>query len=214
MFFACTKLTKFDVAHFDTSNVRNMGNMFAGCKSLVSTDISKLDTSNVTNFRAMFANCSSLVSLGNVSLWSTNNATDMQEMFSECSNLVSLGYVSQWNTSNVTNMIMMFNKCTKLTADCSGWDVAKVSDHRDFNFAANSVKSPSWNTNVSLESTSANQGTLESQSETGLVDKSNSDKASTAQEKDASGEEKSTNQTDDSSQLFSSGRRKVFSWKF
>ncbi len=205
-FYVCKNLTSMDISKLDTSSTTTMSNMFDGCKNLVSSDLSILNTSSVMNFHAMFLNCSNLVSIGDISEWDTSNATDTHEMFSGCANLVSLGDISQWKTSNVTNVIMMFNRCTKLIADCSTWDVAKASDHWGFNYAANGVKSPSWNTNVSLESTSANQGTLGSQSGTGLVDENSGDKASATQEKDASVEEKSTNQTDDSSVGYSAQR--------
>ena len=51
------------------------------------------------------------------------------------------------DTSNVTSMSYMFYGCFKLSADCSNWDVSKVTDHRYFNADASGVILPlAWQT--------------------------------------------------------------------
>lgn len=92
-----------------------MSNWFNGCKNMTTCDLDKLDTSNVT---------------------------DMYGMFSGCSSLTSVGDLSGWNTSNVTYMLSMFASCSKLSADCSNWNVSKVTRHNNFNKNAPGVTVP------------------------------------------------------------------------
>ena len=87
---------------------------FYACTHMTQCDISKLDTSNVTNMGSMFSGCSSLTSLD----------------------------LSGWNTSNVTYMLSMFASCSKLSADCSNWNVSKVTRHNNFNKNAPGVTVP------------------------------------------------------------------------
>ena len=148
MFNSCSSLTSLDLSSFDTSNVTYMRNMFQNCPNLTTVgDLSSWDTSNVTDMRYMFSGCTNLTSIGNLSSWNTSNVTNMRDMFSYCSSLTSLGDLSSWNTSKVTNMRSTFYGCFKLSADCSNWDVSKVTDHRYFNADASGVILPSaWQT--------------------------------------------------------------------
>ena len=127
--------TELDVSKFDTSNVKDMNNMFNTCFSLTSLDVSNWDTSNVTNMGSMFYYCSYLATL-DVSNWDTSNVTDMERMFYSCKELTSLGDVSNWDTSNVTDMSYMFYSCQKLTSlDISNWDTSNVTSMPDmFNY--------------------------------------------------------------------------------
>ncbi len=72
----------------------------------------------------------------------TSNVTSMGDMFSGCSSLTSVGDLSGWNTSNVTYMLSMFASCSKLSADCSNWNVSKVTRHNNFNKNAPGVTVP------------------------------------------------------------------------
>lgn len=148
MFNSCSSLTSLDLSSFDTSNVTYMRNMFQNCPNLTTVgDLSSWDTSNVTDMSYMFSGCTNLTSIGNLSSWNTSNVTNMRDMFSYCSSLTSLGDLSSWNTSKVTNMRSTFYGCFKLSADCSNWDVSKVTDHRYFNADASGVILPSaWQT--------------------------------------------------------------------
>ena len=75
--------------------------MFYCCKSLNSLpDISKWDTSNVKDMSNMFSGCYSLDSLPDISKWNTSNVEDMSGMFDGCESLKSLPDISKWNTSN------------------------------------------------------------------------------------------------------------------
>ena len=148
MFTDCSKLTTLDLSSWNTSSLTNASDMFSSCSSLTSLgDLSSWDTSNVTDMRYMFSGCTNLTSIGNLSSWNTSNVTNMRDMFSYCSSLTSLGDLSSWNTSKVTNMRSTFYGCFKLSADCSNWDVSKVTDHRYFNADASGVILPSaWQT--------------------------------------------------------------------
>lgn len=140
-FNGCKNMTTCDLDKLDTSNVTNMYGMFGGCNTMTACDLGKLDTSNVTDMSALFFNCSSLTSL-NLSGWDTSKTTDMSKMFFNCSSLTSVGDLSGWNTSNVTYMLSMFASCSKLSADCSNWNVSKVTRHNNFNKNAPGVTVP------------------------------------------------------------------------
>ena len=127
MFNGCWGLTSLDLSHFNTQNVTNMGLMFFNCESLTSLDLSHFNTQNVTNMREMFYGCRRLTSL-DVSHFNTQNVTDMQSMFSGCSGLPSLD-LSHFNTQNVTNMNSMFSGCSGLTSlDLSHFNTQNVTD--------------------------------------------------------------------------------------
>ena len=140
-------VTSADLSNIDTSKITSMSNLFTDCSKLTTLDLSSWDTSNVTDMSYMFSGCTNLTSIGNLSSWNTSNVTNMRDMFSYCSSLTSLGDLSSWNTSKVTNMRSTFYGCFKLSADCSNWDVSKVTDHRYFNADASGVILPSaWQT--------------------------------------------------------------------
>lgn len=87
---------------------------FYFCTNMMECDLSKLDTSSLTNASGLFGGCSKLTTLN----------------------------LSSWSTSNVTDMSFMFYGCNKLSADCSKWNVSKVTDHGDFNTNAAGVTVP------------------------------------------------------------------------
>ena len=126
MFRGCSGLTSLDVSHFNTQNVTDMSWMFDGCSGLTSLDVSHFNTQNVTNMAAMFDGCSGLTSL-DVSHFNTQNVTDMWSMFDGCSGLTSLD-LSHFNTQNVTNMVVMFSGCSGLTSlDVSHFNTQNVT---------------------------------------------------------------------------------------
>ena len=95
------------ISYADTSNVKNMNNVFYYCRSLTSVPL--LDTSNATSMNNMFNNCGSLTAIPQ---FNTSNVTSMSYMFNGCSKLTS---IPQLDTSKVTNMGNMFSNCSKLT---------------------------------------------------------------------------------------------------
>ena len=121
------KATEMDVSHLDTSNMRNMNNMFSDYNNLKSLDLSSWDTSNVENMREMFWSCRNLESL-DLSNWNTSNVREMQKMFLGCENLESLD-LSNWDTSNVESMYEMFSGCENLRElNLSSFEIRKDCD--------------------------------------------------------------------------------------
>ena len=97
----------------DSSENTSLYGMFSNCSNLASINgLENLNTSNVREMGNMFYYCSSLTSL-NLSSWDTSNVAHMNNMFSACSSLTSLDLTS-FNISKVTNMKYMFNAAEKL----------------------------------------------------------------------------------------------------
>ena len=127
MFSGCSRLTSLDLSHFNTQNVANMGEMFSYCYRLTSLDLSHFNTQNVTAMRNMFYCCYRLTSL-DLSHFNTQNVTDMRGMFWACSGLTSLD-VKNFNTQNVTDMGHMFEACSGLTSlDVKNFNTQNVTD--------------------------------------------------------------------------------------
>ena len=127
MFAGCSSLQALDLSGFDTSGVVYMDGMFSGCSNLISLDISSFDTSNVVWMSRMFNGCNSLKTL-DVTAFETGNVEDMTYMFYGCSSLTSLN-MSGFDTSEVTGMSAMFCECSSLTSlDVSRLDTSKVTD--------------------------------------------------------------------------------------
>lgn len=115
-----TNCTEMDLAKLDTSNVTDMGSMFAQCSALNSVDVSGWDTSKVEDMAMMFWNCSALKSL-DVSRWNTSKLESSASMFAYCSSLASLD-VSRWNVESLESAMLMFKGCRSLkTLDVSQW---------------------------------------------------------------------------------------------
>ena len=127
MFSDCSGLPSLDLSHFNTQNVTDMSGMFNRCSGLTSLDLSHFNTQNVTDMRRMFSYCSGLTSL-DLSHFNTQNVTSMLGMFAACSGLTSLD-LSHFNTQNVTDMQVMFANCKELTSlDVSHFNTQNVTD--------------------------------------------------------------------------------------
>ena len=127
MFAGCEKLTDLDVQSFDTSHVTNMIGTFDECLELSSLDVSSFDTSLVTDMAYMFAACEKLTAL-DVQGFDTSHVTTMEAMFGGCSKLSSLD-VSSFDTSLVTDMSRMFLSCSSLTGlDLHNFDTSHVTN--------------------------------------------------------------------------------------
>lgn len=89
-------------------------------------DLSHLDTSNVKNMNEMFKQCTNLQSITGLNNWNTSKVTSMNEMFYSCYTLKLLD-LSSFNTSNVTNMSGMFLVCGALEElDIRNFNMNKV----------------------------------------------------------------------------------------
>ena len=112
LFESCKQLISLNLSNFDTSNVRNMWDMFYMCNSLQFLDISSFNTSLVTDMDSMFANCSSLVSL-DLSHFNTTLVYWMNNMFSNCFNLEYVN-LKNINPNGLGTIYDMFKGCSKL----------------------------------------------------------------------------------------------------
>ena len=139
MFCRCTQLKSIDVSTFNTSNVTNMGEMFA-YTGLESLDLSKFNTSNVTDMYLMFIGSINLTSI-DLSSFNTEKVTNMNSMFMNSLALQSVD-VSSFTTSNVTDMNNMFYNCPALKTIYagSGWDTKSVTvGDQMFNYSTSLV---------------------------------------------------------------------------
>ncbi|MBO7473919.1 MAG: BspA family leucine-rich repeat surface protein, partial [Ruminococcus sp.] len=91
-----------DLSNADTSNVKDMNNMFQGCQNLQSVDLGYLNTNNVTDMHEMFSGCNNLESI-DMTDFDTSNVERMDSMFFCCSSLKSLD-LGSFDTANVTSM--------------------------------------------------------------------------------------------------------------
>ena len=127
MFAECSSLTSLDLSSFNTLNVTDMESMFYLCSSLTSLDLSSFNTANVPTMSQIFKNCESLTNL-DLSSFNTVNMTSMYWMFCGCSSITGLD-LSSFNTANVTNMSGMFISCQSLTSlNLSSFNTAKVTN--------------------------------------------------------------------------------------
>ena len=113
--------------NLDTSEVTDMGSMFAYCNSLSNLYLQYFDTSNVTNMERLFEQCSSIEEL-DLSSFNTSKVTNMSCMFYGCTLLADFS-VNGFDTSKVENFSGMFSGCTSLTKlNLMGWNTAKATN--------------------------------------------------------------------------------------
>ncbi|MEO1772052.1 InlB B-repeat-containing protein [Candidatus Enterococcus ferrettii] len=112
LFASCSKLQKLDMSTVNTSQVTTMDSMFYFCSVLQELNLSNVDTSQVTNMMWMFFSCPKLQEL-DLNHFDTSKVKNMSGMFSGCTNLEAVN-VSNFDTNNVTNMEEMFRLCSKL----------------------------------------------------------------------------------------------------
>ena len=132
-FSGCTNLTSIEgIENLNTSNVKNMSEMFGQCSNLETLDLSHFNTENVGNMSNMFNGCTKLHDL-NISSFNTENVTNMYGMFYGCSSLETLD-LSHFNTRYVRKdgMNYMFNGCSSLSSlDVSNFTTNKTSMQLD-----------------------------------------------------------------------------------
>ncbi|MBJ00916.1 MAG: BspA family leucine-rich repeat surface protein [Halobacteriovoraceae bacterium] len=141
--FAFAASAQPNTSGWNTSNVTDMGGMFIFAAS-AQPDTSGWDTSNVTTMLSMFNGATA--ANPNTSGWNTSNVTSMQAMFSNASSAIP--DTSKWDTSSVTSMAKMFFFASSANPDTSKWNITNVTDMSDmFNGAGQAVPDTSnWNT--------------------------------------------------------------------
>ena len=110
-FNGCSSLTSINLLNLDTSEVTNMGHMFANCISLISVDLSSFNTSTVKYIDNMFLNCLSLKSL-NLLNFDISKVIKIESMFQNCVSLTSLN-LSTFSIKE-SDMSKMFMGCNNL----------------------------------------------------------------------------------------------------
>ncbi|MDA7699240.1 BspA family leucine-rich repeat surface protein, partial [Flavobacteriaceae bacterium] len=118
-----------NISFWDTSNVTNMGYMFAGIglppsstRSKFNQNIGSWDVSSVTNMSGMFIYSEFNQNIGS---WDVSSVTDMSNMF-----LGTLNFnqnISGWDVSNVGSMLYMFNYAKAFNQDLTGWCVPNAN---------------------------------------------------------------------------------------
>ena len=127
MFAACSRLTNLDLSNFDISNATNINGMFADCSALTSINLTAFNTEKVTDMSYMFTGCSALTTLA-IKNFNTEKVTNMSWMFYGCAALTNLD-LKNFNTSNVKDMSRMFQDCSALTSlDLKNFNTSKVTD--------------------------------------------------------------------------------------
>ena len=158
-----------DLSNWDVSNVTKMGGtssivgdvlnhygMFGSlghnAKEFKLKGIEHWDVSNVTDMAGMFSSAgysASSFDIGDLSNWDVSNVTDLNGAFLQTAlnaETVKIGDLSKWNTENCTSMIWTFScfaQDATYSLDLSDWNVAKVTNHLDFNLnVKNQIISP------------------------------------------------------------------------
>lgn len=140
MFAGCRSLKSLDLRHFDTSNVEEMQSMFYGCSSLEELDLSSFNTSKVKYMGYMFYDCSRLKTI-DLSSFDTRNVAQMYNMFDGCKSLKDID-VSNFNTSQATFMNRMFYGCTSLVnLDLSSFDTKQTGKWDLSEYSCTSLRS-------------------------------------------------------------------------
>ena len=125
---------------FNTTNIKDMSNMFYGCNSLSTINISVFDTINVEKIVSMFYGCSSLIYI-DLSNFNINNIKDMSSLFYGCSSLISFN-LNNFNSNKVYNMSSMFYECYLIKSiDLSSFDTSEVHDMSSMFYGCSSLSS-------------------------------------------------------------------------
>lgn len=114
--------TKFP--NFKTSSVTTMRGMFQDAQGIKSIDVSSFDTSNVKDMSEMFNQCGlTEIDLSN---FKTQNVTSMSSMFEASPSLKSVTFANNWGPI-CTNMMKMFNNCRVIESlDLSTFEIKEV----------------------------------------------------------------------------------------
>ena len=148
--FRLNKMNVLDISSFDTSNVKNMGALFANTNNTTEIKFgNKFNTSKVTNMAMMFELCGATELPLNK--FDTSNVTDMSRMFYsskalkldlssfDTSNVSKMDWMfrnnyateiifsDKFTTSKVTNMDSMFSNSKAAVLDLSSFDTSNVT---------------------------------------------------------------------------------------
>ena len=102
IFLNCSKITSFEEAFSDCTNLQTIGDYaFAGCSS-------------VESFKMLFSNLDSLEKVGNYAFYNCTNVTSFTGTFSICDKLTTIGEGIFDGCDNVESFKGTFGDCSKL----------------------------------------------------------------------------------------------------
>jgi len=140
--FAGVEHYDYNIKGWDVSNVRTMSNMFLS--STLNLDIGDWDTSSLEDVRFMFQKNSDFNQ--DIGRWDMSNVKIMANMFAYSTSFNQ--DIGNWDTSSVITMSEMFRDASNFDQDISGWDTSNVvnmgsvfSNARNFSYNISS-----WNT--------------------------------------------------------------------
>ncbi|MCQ2819819.1 MAG: BspA family leucine-rich repeat surface protein, partial [archaeon] len=113
MYYGCISLTHIDFSHFDTSNLKNIKNIFGLCEKLKELDLTNFTTEKVEDMSGMLSGCKKLSALKLSEKFNTEKVKDFSFMFNDCSSLKDIP-LDNFNTKEAENMKAMFNNCNDL----------------------------------------------------------------------------------------------------
>jgi len=115
MFMYCEKLKTIDLSSFNTEKVTDMSCMFGYCEALKRVDLSGFNTSNVEDMKLMFTCCKTMTSI-DVRSFDVSKVKSMRNMFYHCINLRAIYGTEDWSVtaSNVESSGSMFEQCFEL----------------------------------------------------------------------------------------------------
>lgn len=116
LFEDCTQLESVSLASFDTTKLKNADYLFYGCSALKAVDLYGFDVTSVTSMIGMFNGCSSLRTL-DLTSFNTPNLEHTALMFYHCGNLRTIFATDGFRTDKITdsaNASNMFAGCTSL----------------------------------------------------------------------------------------------------
>lgn len=116
LFEDCTQLESVSLASFDTTGLKNADYLFYGCSALKAVDLYGFDVTSVTSMIGMFNGCSSLRTL-DLTSFNTPNLEHTALMFYHCGNLRTIFATDGFRTDKITdsaNASNMFAGCTSL----------------------------------------------------------------------------------------------------
>lgn len=122
MFYHADGISNHDITDWDTSNVESMDEMFF--ENDFNQDISNWDTSNVESMHGTFQRADEFNQ--DISNWDVSNVTDMSDMFGRTDSFNQ--DLNDWDTSNVQDMSHTFDQAHNFSGDISEWDTSNVED--------------------------------------------------------------------------------------
>ena len=99
---------------FDTSNIKNMDEMFSSAQNLIFVTFHNLNFENVISMKNMFSSCINLEDIEGLDTLNIPKVESTSGLFSGCIKLNSIN-LENFNFENIKDMSSMFNQCNSLS---------------------------------------------------------------------------------------------------